>query len=252
MVMGVDALLDALAREGATYTAAIERGDLDAIVPSCPEWSVRDLVRHTSGVNRWAMRVITERATAPIAEDLETVAGGWPDDGDLGPWFRAGNALLVDALRSAPDDMECWAFLRAPSAKAFWARRQLHETAIHRVDAELASGDVSSIPVDHAVDGIDELLSGFVPRRSSRLKPETPSTIAVQPTDADDAWLVSAGPDGATTQRTPSSDADVTVRGPAADLYLLLWNRRDLAGLDVTGDDSLLALWRSNVQVHWS
>jgi uncharacterized protein (TIGR03083 family) len=251
MVMDVDALLDALAREGTTFTAAIERGDLDATVPSCPEWSLRELVRHTSGVNRWATRIVTERASGPIDEELEVVAGGWPDDGDLAPWFRAGNILLTDALRSAPDDLECWAFLRAPSAKAFWARRQLHETAIHRVDAELASGAVSAIPVDHAVDGVDELLTGFLPRRNSRLRPEKPSTIAVQPTDADDAWLVSAGPDGATTARV-AGDADVTVHGTAADLYLLLWNRRDLAGLDVIGDETLLDLWRSNVQVRWA
>lgn len=249
--MDVDALLDALASEGTTYTAAIERGDLDAVVPSCPEWTLRDLVRHTSAVNRWATRIVNERATEPIADELEAVAGGWPDDGDLAPWFRAGNVLLTDSLRSAPDDLECWAFLRAPSAKAFWARRQLHETAIHRVDAELVSGRVSRIPLDHALDGIDELLTCFLPRRSSRLKPEKPSTIVVQPTDAADAWLVRAGPEGATTERT-SGDADVTVRGTAADLYLLLWNRRDLAGLDVIGDETLLDLWRSNVQVRWS
>ncbi len=252
MAMDVESLLEALSREGTTYAAAIERGDVDAPVPSCPEWTLRDLVRHTSGVNRWATRVITERATEPIDEELEAIAGGWPEDGDLAPWFRAGNVLLVDALRSAPDDMECWAFLRAPSAKAFWARRQLHETAIHRVDAELSSGSVSPIPVDHALDGVDELLTGFLPRRSSKLKPEKPSTIAVRPTDAEDAWLVSAGPDGATTERVSSSEADVTVRGTAADLYLLLWNRRDLAGLDVIGDETLLDLWRSNVQVRWS
>jgi hypothetical protein len=42
------------------------------------------------------------------------------------------------------------------------------------------------------------------------------------------------------------------VRGSAADLYLLVWNRRDLAGHDVTGNASLLDLWRSSVQVTWS
>ena len=251
MAMDVDALLDALAHEGTTYTAAIERGALDAPVPTCTEWTLRDLVHHTSAVNRWATRVVNERAAGPIDEELEVVAGGWPDDVDLAPWFRAGNALLVDALRSAPDDLECWAFLRAPSPKAFWARRQLHETAIHRVDAELSSGAVSPVPVEHAVDGIDELLTGFLPRRSSRLRPETPSTIAIRPTDASEAWLVTAGPDGASTERV-ERDADVVVRGPAADLYLFVWNRRDLDGLDVTGDRSLLDLWRTNVQVRWS
>ena len=249
--MEVVELLDALAREGATYTAAIERGDPDVRVPSCPGWQLRDLVHHTSGVHRWATRIVQDRSTEPIADDLETIAGGWPGDEDLAAWFRAGHLLLVDALRSAPADVECWAFLRAPSPLAFWARRQLHETTIHRVDAELASGAVSDIPVDLAVDGIDELLTGFLPRRSSRLRPETASTIAVQPTDSDAAWLVTAGPDGATTERV-RADGDVVVHGPAADLYLLVWNRRDLDGIDVVGDASLLDQWRSSVQVRWS
>jgi uncharacterized protein (TIGR03083 family) len=243
--------LDALAAEADRYTAAIERADPDAPVPSCPDWTVRDLVRHTSGVQRWATRVVRERSPGPIDEELETIAGGWPDDRDLAPWYRAGHLLLVDALRAAPDDLECWSFLKAPSPLVFWSRRQLHETTIHRVDAELATGVVTNVPVDVAVDGIDELLTGFLPRRSSRLRPETTRTIAVRATDADAAWLVTAGPDGATTERT-AADADVVVEGRAADLYLLVWNRRDLDGLSVTGDASLLDLWRSSVQVRWS
>ena len=44
-----------------------------------------------------------------------------------------------------------------------WARRQAHETAIHRYDAESASGDVNGFDLDFAVDGIDEILVGFAP-----------------------------------------------------------------------------------------
>src|SRR4051812_13655409 len=228
-------LIDALADEGSRYVAAIQRGDPGAVVPSCPEWTLRELVHHTSGVHRWATRMVAEARTAPIDEELEAIAGGWPADEDLAAWFRAGHTLLVDALRAAPDDLECWSFLKAPSPLAFWSRRQLHETTIHRVDAELASGAVSPIGVDLAVDGIDELLTGFLPRRSSRLKPETPRTIAVQPTDADAGWLVHAGPDGATTERVRDAGADVVVRAPAAALYLLVWNRRDLGDIAVEG-----------------
>jgi uncharacterized protein (TIGR03083 family) len=242
--------VELLAEEGARFVAAIERGDPDATVPSCPEWTLRELVHHTGGIHRWATRVVCERRAEPIDESLEAIAGGWPADQDLAPWFRAGHTLLVDALRSAPDDLDCWAFLRAASPFEFWSRRQLHETTIHRVDAELASGAVGDIGVDHAVDGIDELLTAFVPRRSSKLKPDTTRTIGVQPTDAGAAWLVTAGPEGATTERE-RGDADVIVRGSAADLYLLVWNRRQLDDLDVTGDASLLDLWRSSVQVRW-
>ena len=243
--------VDLLADEGGRFVAAIERGDPGATVPSCPDWTLRELVHHTGGIHRWATRVVSERRSEPIDEELEAIAGGWPEDEDLAAWFRAGHALLVDALRSAPDDLDCWAFLRAASPLEFWSRRQLHETTIHRVDAELASGPVSEIAVEQAVDGIEELLTAFLPRRSSRLKPETTRTIAVQPADADTAWLVTAGPEGATTERV-RGDADVVVRGSAADLYLLVWNRRQLDGLDVTGDASLLDLWRSSVQVRWS
>ena len=240
-----------LADEGARFVAAIERGDPDATVPSCPDWTLRELVHHTGGIHRWATRVVSERRAEPIDEELEAIAGGWPADEDLAAWFRAGHALLVDALRAAPDDLECWAFLRAASPLEFWARRQLHETTIHRVDAELASGGVTEVEAAHAADGIDELLTAFLPRRSSRLKPDVTRTIAVQPTDADAAWLVTAGPEGATTERV-RGDADVVVRGRTADLYLLVWNRRSLDGLEVTGDASLLDLWRTSVQVRWS
>lgn len=249
--MDVPELLDGLAREGALLTAVAERGDPDAPVPSCPEWTLRDLVHHTGGVHRWATRVVTERSPGPIDETLEAVAGGWPADRDLAAWFRAGHTLLVDALRTAPDDLECWSFLAAPSPLAFWARRQLHETTIHRVDAELATFGISEIPTALAVDGIDELLTCFVPRRSTKLRPEKATSLAVCPTDSDAAWLVAAGPEGATTERG-AGDADVLIRGPAADLYLLLWNRGPLDGIDVTGDPSLLDLWRSSVTIRSS
>lgn len=243
--------VDALAREGARFVAAIDRAAPDAAVPSCPDWALRDLVHHTGGVNRWATKIIAEARDAPLDEDLAAVAGGWPADEDLAPWFRAGHALLVDALRAAPADLQCWAFLRAASPLEFWSRRQLHETTIHRVDAELASGPATEIAAEQAVDGVDELLTAFLPRRSSRLKPDTTRSIAVQPTDVDAAWVVTAGPDGATTERV-RAEGDVIVRGTAADLYLLVWNRRSVEGLEVLGDASLLDLWRSSVTVRWS
>ena len=39
--------------------------------------------------------------------------------------------------------------------------------------------------------------------------------------------------------------------GAASDLYLLLWNRRGTDGLDVTGDERVLDLWRDKAQVNW-
>ena len=39
------------------------------------------------------------------------------------------------------------------------------------------------------------------------------------------------------------------VTGDASELYVLLWNRRDAAGLDMDGETDLLDLWRETVQI---
>lgn len=243
--------LEVLAAEGALFVDAIERGDPDAAVPTCPDWRLRDLVHHTGGIHRWATKIVSERVTEPSAFDLEDIAGGWPADEDLASWFRAGHALLVDALRAAPDDLECWSFLRAPSPLAMWARRQAHETTIHRVDAELASGSVHLPHPAFAADGVDELLQCFLPRRGTKLRSEPARTIGVHATDTNDAWTVTASDEPAKVE-IGVGEADVVVRGKAADLYLLVWNRRGLDGVDVTGDASLLDQWRSDVTIRWS
>jgi len=196
--------------------------------------------------------------------DLDEVVGTWPDDADLVRWFRAGHARLVEALSTADPALECWTWLPAPSPLAHWARRQAHETSIHRVDAELAAGVTPSVPYPtFAADGVDELLTCFVPRRSKRLAVEAPRTLAVRATDTSAAWTLTFGPDGVTvttdtgTADTGTTDAgdgaDCELRGAAADLYLTLWNRLDNpASLEVAGDEAVLAHLRDTVHIRWS
>ena len=112
-------------------------------------------------------------------------------------WLRAGAARLAAVLEESPDDLAGRVFLAdAPAPRLFWARRQCHETTIHAVDA--LSAELGRYPHaadtwidrDVALDGIDELLTGFLPRPRSRLRAEEPTTIAVLPEDADQRWLV--------------------------------------------------------------
>lgn len=244
--------IDALAGEGRLLADAAEAAGVDAPVPTCPEWVVRDLVRHTGGVHRWATLYVRDAVVDVIDQDLEPLVDGWPSDDELVPWFREGHGLLVDALRSAPGDLECFTFLRAPSPLQMWARRQAHETAIHRVDAEAAAGYLTPPAPDLASDGIDELLTCFITRPKTRLRLDPPRTIAVSATDTGSAWTVEIGPERITTERSSSPAADLTVTGEAPSLYLWLWNRTDASNLTHNGDESLLAAWRDNVQVRWS
>jgi uncharacterized protein (TIGR03083 family) len=251
----VTAHVEALRHEGELMARATARTDPDAAVPTCPEWTTRDLVRHMGGVHRWATGYVAGRRTEVSDVGLDEVVGTWPEDAALASWLRQGYTALADALAAAPEDLECWTFLPAPSPRAMWARRQAHETAIHRVDAELtARSAVSPFGAAFAADGVDELLTCFVPRRSTKLLAETAATLVVQCSDHDAAWVLHIGPEGVSTAPAPPGviDGDCSVRGAAAELYLALWNRSGPEELIVAGDRAVLGLFLDAVHVRWS
>jgi uncharacterized protein (TIGR03083 family) len=264
--------IDALRRQGDLLADAAERAGLDAAVPPCPPWLVKDLLRHTGYIHRWAARHITEcPETLLDGPSEEEILRGGAADPDLLAWFRAGHAALVETLNAADPGLRCATFMDAPSPLAFWARRQAHETAIHRADAESALGIRPGYAPDFAADGIDELIMGFGQRRKYRPSAEHQGSLDVRTTDTGHAWQVRAedgriqahrqparpdpGPDPAHPGSGPDSaaPAESTLTGPASGLYLYLWNRSDAAqaGVTIVGDPSLLALWRSSVRVRW-
>ncbi|MGW7266141.1 maleylpyruvate isomerase family mycothiol-dependent enzyme [Streptomyces sp. NPDC054842] len=246
--MEIAQFLDILDREGQLLAAAAEQAGTEAKVTTCPDWQVRDLLRHTGMVHRWATAFVAERHTSYQPD------GGLPDlDGDeLLAWFREGHRRLVDTLAAAPPDTECWSFMPAPSPLAFWARRQAHETTVHRVDAESALG-AESTPVgrDFALDGIDELLYGFHNRAKSRVRSAEPRTLRLRATDAEGAaWTVRLSSQPPATERGEDGHADCELVGTAGELYLSLWNRRPFP--EVTGATEVAALWRETSAVTWN
>jgi len=252
-----DEHIAALDADGALLAAAAGRAGLDAPIPGCPLWKMRELLRHTGYVHRWAAGYVThgyEEEVDRYSEDELLRAG--PGDAELLGWFRDGHAGLVRSLRSADPGLSCWAFLDAPSPLAFWARRQAHETAIHRADAESAGGDVTPFPAAFAADGIDELLVCF----ASRGGVHGPARrLLVRTTDSGDEWLAEVGT-GITARRVTgegeaggTGGVDCVVAGTASELYLLLWNRLpDGGSLAVSGDPELLRTWQDQVQVRWA
>jgi uncharacterized protein (TIGR03083 family) len=248
----IPAHIDALRTEGARLAAAAAVADPDGAVPTCPEWTVRDLIRHTGAVHRWATGFVAGGRTEPSGAGLDDVVGTWPADDDLAGWLGQGCTDLVRALVAAPDDLQCWTFLAAPSPRAMWARRQAHETAVHRVDAQLAAGiPLTPCAPAFAGDGIDELLVLFVPRRSSKLRADPPATLAVRCTDADASWQLRMDADGVTTTAGTGGDtgAACTVSGTAHDLYLALWNRTGADDLAVEGDRAVLGQFSGAVRI---
>jgi uncharacterized protein (TIGR03083 family) len=240
--------------EGRRMAAAIGAGQPDAPVPSCPDWLMRDLVQHHGGVHRWATAFVAGAVASPKDVDFEALTTPAPTDGELVAWFEQGHAALVSTLRQAPPDVACWSFMAAPSPLAFWARRQAHETAIHRVDAELAAGrSPSDVTPAFGSDGVDEILTGFAPRRSATLKADPARTLVVCCDDTSAAWRLTIGPDQvAAAALEGSGQGDCVVRGGASHLYHALWNRRSHHGLSITGDKEVLDLFAGGTKVTWN
>jgi uncharacterized protein (TIGR03083 family) len=237
-----------LEREGGLLAGAAAVAGEGTGVPACPGWEVGDLVRHTGTFHRWAARIVAEGLAGPVAEDPMPAE---PTGEALVRWFLAGLGGLVGTLRGAGEGADCWAFLPAESPVAFWARRQAHETAVHRVDAESArGGGLSAVDPVFAADGIDELLRGFHGLPRSRVRAGRPCVLRVRAADTGDVWTVRLSADAA-PRTVPYGDgpADCEMAGPAQDLYLVLWNRLPLDAVALTGDTALAALWRETSAV---
>jgi uncharacterized protein (TIGR03083 family) len=234
-----------LDEEGELFAQAATAAGLDAVVPTCPGWKVRDLVQHLGGVHRWATSHLVTGNPTPSHGRGDAQYFAAIDDGELFRAYRSAHAVLVEALVAAPPDLACRAFLPAPSPLAFWTRRQAHETTIHRVDAEIAAGSPSACQAGFSADGIDELLNGFFSRARGRLVCNPAVALAVRTTDTGDAWTIRIEPDRRVVT-AGAGDADCIVSGAASELYLLLWNRRMPGeGLSVEGNPRVLELWRT-------
>ena len=240
--MDADAWIDSLRDDGRRLADAAASLSPDDRVPTCPEWDVRKLVRHTGWVHRWAGAMVRDARPEPPGREV-VLPGGWPPDDGLVDWFRDGHRQLVSALESAPDDLKCWTMMQMPDSRAFWARRQAHETAIHRVDAELVAGAVSGFDMEHAADGIDELAVFFISRPDRGPKAPEVRTLRVVATDAGRHWTVSFGPDDSAGHAGGAGPVDCTVTGRSSDLYLYLWNRIPPDRLRVEGRGDVLDYW---------
>jgi uncharacterized protein (TIGR03083 family) len=260
----IAAHVDALERDGALLADAAVAAGLTVSVPTCPEWQVRDLVRHQAYVHRWAARHVTEQPPEVLGEDdEEVVLAGGPDDAELIAAYRSGHTALVSALRAADPDLDFATFMPAPSPLAFWARRQAHETAIHRYDAQSAAPGGAPAPgaafaAAFADDGIDELIMGFAARPRYWLRGDGRRSLTVRATDTGNGWQVRLA-DGVTTvarcEHAAAGDgaSDCLLEGSAAGMYAYLWNRSDAAAaaVTITGDPAVLDVWRSSVRVGW-
>jgi uncharacterized protein (TIGR03083 family) len=218
-----------LRADGAALAAAARR-DLGASVPSCPGWTVGDLVFHTGEVHRGKTLIVEQGLQSPpeweSPKDL-------PDE-HLVEWFEEGLEKLAQVLETSDPNQPVWNWSsRAPQTVAFWPRRMAHETSVHRWDAQAAVGTPDPIDSDLAADGVEEFFFVHMPEEESHRPLD--GTIHLHRTDGPGEWFVRFDASGVNVTREHEK-GDVAVRGPASDLVLLLWRRIRPQDVEIFGD----------------
>jgi uncharacterized protein (TIGR03083 family) len=219
-----------LDRATSSFASVLDDGDLEAAVPACPGWTLRELADHLGGVHHWARHAVVEGNPQGSTEPAPR------ERADLAAWYRGNAERLVRTLAETPEDAPVWSFGPEPHTAAFWRRRQVHETTMHLWDAQASQGRRTELDPAVALDGLDEVAHVFYPRQVhlGRTAP-LPAGLRLEATDAADHPGIALG-DG------PA----VTLEGPAATLLLLLWHRVDLdeageRGVRVDGDRAQVA-----------
>jgi len=226
--------LDSIRDESARLVAAAGEAGLGTMVPSCPEWSVAELLGHVGRIQRWQADIVARR----VQEAEFSFAEPPSDPAVLVSWVQDATALLLEVLAAAPPDAPLWTFL-GPGVPGFWIRRQAHEVSLHRVDADLAAGRAPALDGQLATDGIDEFLDVVVQFRVRDRMVGTGETIHLHRTDGEGEWLVRLTPSGPEVERTHAK-GDAAARGTASDLLLAIRGRVDPSALEVFGDAAVL------------
>ncbi|MGK5628957.1 maleylpyruvate isomerase family mycothiol-dependent enzyme [Streptomyces sp. URMC 123] len=259
-------------REVQAFEAAARRAaeaERAPLVPSCPDWSVTDLVGHLGGVQRFVAHIVRERlqqppdtvanliARTPSADlDVGFLAlpadrSGWPESPEGAPhrepvpaslidWFADGAAALAEQFTSAGPDVPVWTFGEERTT-GFWQRIQAIEAAVHRWDAESALGAPRPFAADLAEDVVTHTFEVMAPARRAwtQAPPGAGERFRFRRTDGTRGWTVHF--EGAEVRLTDGTGPyDVELAGTASDLALFLWQRLPADRLEVTGDRKVL------------
>jgi uncharacterized protein (TIGR03083 family) len=216
-------------------------------VPTCPGWSLLQLLRHVGRGDRWAAQIVSDRASTAL--DPRLVRDGRPPDDVEGArvWFEASPHTVVDAVAACAPDVAVWTFL-GPRPAAWWVRRRLHEATVHRADVALATSVSYQLDPDIAADGISEWLERLTVElataHSLALAPGR--SMALDPTDLPGAWLIRGATPGISWERaTAGEQVDLRLAGPTTELFLSLVRRRPVVAKDraIVSLDGDVAVW---------
>ncbi|CAL9359636.1 maleylpyruvate isomerase family mycothiol-dependent enzyme [Streptomyces sp. enrichment culture] len=238
---------DAVEDHTARLVAAVRDADPATPVPTCPGWTLTDLVRHLGEVCRWMDHLVSTRATARVEPDA--VPLDLPGDPAAYPeWLARSADAVLRTLRDAPPEAPMWSY-GADAHVRFYARRLCYETAVHLADAELALGARPGVDQGTAADGIEEFLENlpyyaWVAEPIAQLGRDG-AALRLRAADTGAVWTLTLGGGGFGWSTSGTGPAAVTVEAGCGELLLLLYGRygAEDGRFTVTGDRALLDAW---------
>ncbi|TFV54389.1 maleylpyruvate isomerase family mycothiol-dependent enzyme [Mycobacterium sp. PS03-16] len=238
----------ALLEQTERFGDLIAAGDPATPVPTCGEWTLKQLFRHVGRGNRWAAQIVAERRSEPL--DPRDVRDGRPPDDPAGAieWLHDGVRLLLKSVDGVGSGTKVWTFL-GPRAAGWWIRRRLHEMTVHRADAAMALGVPFDLPSDLAADALSEWIELIaVQAKPNDLPLQRGQTLHLHATDPTlggvGEWTITSEEEGIDWTHEHGK-GDVAVRGEAVDLLLAVTRRRTLGDgrLEVFGNTEVWDRW---------
>jgi uncharacterized protein (TIGR03083 family) len=217
-------------------------GSLSAEVPSCPGWTVRDLVSHVAEVYEHKI------ACTLLRQAPDPWPPQWPADRDPVEWFRDAHERLLEMFGRSEPTTPSATWWPPDQTVGFWARRMAHETAVHRVDAELAIGSPTPVDAELAVDGVDEILRIMLAGDWSDEPDDAATGQRVAISAGARTWLVTLER-GSVTVAEDGGAAAAALGGDPSDVLLWLWGRAPDERVTRSGDADALRLLRSRLML---
>lgn len=270
-LLGHDRYCDEIVTQTNLLAELLPGADLSAVVPTCPDWSLADLVRHVGGNLRSVEAAVRTGASIDDPAEAAQIPGvtgpADVDRGDpaaLGTWLDQSAEKFAGTLRDAGPhtDTQVWT---VQANTGFWVRRAAHDAVIHRADAAGTVGAGYTLAPELATDAIDELLELFSEPEAVASSPRLAElrgpgkSIHLHATDVAPEraggvpelaaeWLIEFDADGF-SWRHDHQKATVALRGPLTDVLLVFYRRlpADSDRVAVLGDAALLEFWLERV-----
>lgn len=236
--------------ENRAFSELFRDADQSQPVPTCPGWTLGQLLRHVGRGDRWAAQIVRDRLQEFL--DPRSVEGGKPppDPTDAVSWLHGGAQRLLDAVELTGVETRVWTFL-GPRPANWWVRRRLHEVAVHRADAAIALGAEFTLDADVAADAITEWLERVAIQAGSEgaaLPLEGGDTLHLHATDPGlgeaGEWTIRVD-QGRIAWSHEHGKGTAALRGGATELLLAILRRVPLAdtGIQLFGDEAVWQNW---------